>query len=116
MWEGKSMTEKSEDQVVWVCQKCFTIYNSDMSDFDFHCAYGDEGINDGCCVSTSKPNIPYIPHSKYLALKSDLEKAVEALREIKECGSKTVPQTFPWYISRMIGIAKEALGKIGGGK
>jgi hypothetical protein len=96
MWKGK-MTEKSEDQVIWVW------FNEDESNV--------------FTVDPENPAVkPYIPHSKYLALQSDLALAVEALREIKECGSKTVPQTFPWYISRMIGIAKEALGKIGGGK
>lgn len=108
MWKGKSMTEKSEDQV-WVCQKtnsCFPQYTA---------AHTCDSIYNSLNLCTGEL-IPYIPHSKYLALKSDLALAVEALREIKECGSKTVPQTFPWYISRMIGIAKEALGKIGGGK
>lgn len=113
------MTEKSEDQVkdydklvlenlkrdplpseIWVCSTSNQYFTATE-------------ITDYCCVGAL---VKYVPHTKYLALKSDLEKAVEALREIKECGSKTVPQTFPWYISRMIGIAKEALGKIGGGK
>lgn len=105
MWKGKSMTEKSEDQV-WVCQKtnsCFPQYTA---------AHTCDSIYNSLNLCTGEL-IPYIPHSKYLALQSDLALAVEALREIKECGSKTVPQTFPWYISRMIGIAKEALGKIG---
>lgn len=90
-----------------------------MSDFDFHCAYGDEGINDGCCVSTSKPNIPYIPHSKYLALKSDLALAVEVLQKIAQicipevCVDKIEMERSIVLVSL---LAKEALGKIGGGK
>lgn len=98
------MTEKSEDQV-WVCDSCkFVAYAK------------HEFPETETCALCFNPLVTYIPQSKYLALQSDLALAVEALREIKECGSKTVPQTFPWYISRMIGIAKEALGKIGGGK
>lgn len=101
------MTEKSEDQVVFICLKCNHV-DSDLE--KFHQNMSDSAYHPWEC-----DGVPFsvVPHSKYLALQSDLALAVEALREIKECGSKTVPQTFPWYISRMIGIAKEALGKIG---
>ena len=91
------MTEKSEDQVKLL--HLHKTFNTEFAE-----------------PEASEHTTTYIAYSEYLAIKSVLAVAVEALREIKECGSKTVPQTFPWYISRMIGIAKEALGKIGGGK
>lgn len=111
------MTEKGEDQVVLVKKDELTgvpaIYIGQKSDDEYW-----------------KNAELYIPHSKYLALQknlegaeyiidvehrrnnkleSDLAVAVEALRRIAEPSSEDI-------VIPIRKIAKEALGKIGGGK
>lgn len=108
------MTEKSEDQVVFICQT------------NFSHVWGEMPFIQKCCECSGEL-IPYIPHSKYLALKknlegaeyiidvehrrnnkleSDLAVAVEALRRIAEPSSEDI-------VIPIRKIAKEALGKIG---
>jgi hypothetical protein len=92
------MTEKSEDQVVWVCSAIEHVYRLPM-----------EPLKDGC----NSDNIPYVPESKYLALKSDLAVAVEALEELEW----KLELHVVYMDGKNLGlITKEALGKIGGGK
>lgn len=92
------MTEKSEDQVVWVCPDChFTTQN-----------------NKGICERYGKDHeiaaIQYIPHSQYLALKYDLAKAVEALEDM----AIGYDENGVYFDCEFKKKAKEALGKIGG--
>ena len=120
------MTDKSEDQV-WICDVCLTKYPKKSS---YHWANDIQSENRNLYQNNPHCNgnlTAYIPHSKYLilennvkearnrmleyhdkniALKSDLDLAVSVLQKIADgtiCG-----------ISR--GLAKEALGKIGGKK
>lgn len=113
------MTEKSEDQVVWVCRAC--------GERDDNAGKAKEKIHSFFGVECTAQFIPYIPHSKYLALQknlegaeyiidvehrrnnkleSDLAVAVEALRRIAEPSSEDI-------VIPIRKIAKEALGKIG---
>lgn len=110
MWKGKSMTEKSEDQV-WVCQKtnsCFPQYTA---------AHTCDSIYNSLNLCTGEL-IPYIPHSKYLALKYDLAVAVEALTSLVGHTEATLQFPHKDKIDLVMSLdrAKEALGKIGGGK
>lgn len=109
MWKGKSMTEKSEDQV-WVCQKtnsCFPQYTA---------AHTCDSIYNSLNLCTGEL-IPYIPHSKYLALKYDLAVAVETLEVIASSDTWAVScEPLKEFITMTRLTAKEALGKIGGGK
>lgn len=85
------MTDKSEDQV-WICSMCLSVYKKD---FNYQC-HKCKGIL-----------IPYQPHSKYLALKSDLAVAVEALKQLnKDC---CCVLDHSWQKE----LTEEALGKIG---
>lgn len=90
------MTEKSEDQVIYYCNYC-------------------SGVNQKCTHSACTGNFePYIPHSQYLALKSDLAVAVVALENIIK--HQKMVGSFNGSLEEMsttIRIAKEALGKIG---
>lgn len=100
------MTEKSEDQVVWACVKCgsYMIDEYRLEDKGGHWPMYTKSF---IC---NKKLEPYYPHSKYVSLKSDLAKAVEALEVMMkryryvwgECEHE------PEYKQ-----AKEALGKIG---
>lgn len=76
------MTEKSEDQVVYLCTECKLV---------------------NCRVCTEEQ--AYILNSKYLALKSDLATAVEALENIHENYKHQ-------STGDLMNFAKEALGKI----
>lgn len=89
------MTEKSEDQVIWVCIQHQRITDS---------------LEDQLCEKIDYPKA-YVPLSKYLALKSDLAVAVEALKSIFGDGSYTNYAAGDMFRE----IAQEALGKIGGG-
>lgn len=104
------MTEKSEDQV-WVCQKtnsCFPQYTA---------AHTCDSIYNSLNLCTGEL-IPYIPHSKYLALKYDLAVAVEALTSLVGHTEATLQFPHKDKIDLVMSLdrAKEALGKIGGGK
>ena len=101
------MTEKSEDQV-WVCCQYYKCWHTN-SDGKQQRHYDHD---DYICNGTM---IPYIPHSKYLALKSDLATAVEALEEIINIDELCTKGAYV-IAPRPEEIAKEALGKIGGGK
>ena len=103
------MTEKSEDQVIWYCP----IHKKVDCEIGFDC-------------------IEYIPHSKYLALKSDLAKAVGALNAmdkkliehqnsvVSSCDETASQHSDGIYFGMTQSIKlsrtliKEALGKIGG--
>ena len=90
------MTEKSEDQVVYVCELCES-YASPLGCY--------------CLESLPKPTA-FIPHSKYLALKADLGLAVEALKEIESHVNYAYEKNINMYGAIKL-AAKEALGKIG---
>ena len=113
------MTEKSEDQVVWVCTKCGERYDN--------AGRAKAKTHSFCGVECEGNLIQYISHSQYLTLKknlegaeyiidvehrrnnkleSDLAVAVEALRRIAEPSSEDI-------VIPIRKIAKEALGKIG---
>jgi len=89
------MTEKSEDQVVYLCTECKLV---------------------NCKVCTEEQ--AYIPHSQYIALKSDLAVAVEALTSLVGHTEATLQFPHKDKIDLVMSLdrAKEALGKIGGGK
>lgn len=78
------MTEKSEDQVIWVCPECSTSFNPSN-----RCYCEPELIS-------------YIPLSQLLALQWKLKEAVYALEKYERI--RIEPYGF---------LAKEALGKIG---
>ncbi len=107
------MTEKSEDQVVWILSNWSTgeklLQTNNYP--DVHKYMCEEGKDKS--IRCDK----YIHDSKYLALKSDLAVAVEALERIEDDlmpgdlyeGSTPYTEMF-WAAQR---LAKEALGKIG---
>lgn len=76
-----------EDHVIWVCPNCLTTTTVENG----YCIDIVELLPDQKLRCAGIP-LPYIPHSQYLALKSDLAKAVgsilitakEALGKIKE--------------------------------
>lgn len=107
------MTEKSEDQVVWVCGQCKADYAN--SEPRFRLVPVDLEIIQ-CPHCFHDVNIKYKSfHSKYQALKSDLEKAVEALENIiKHQKSVAIFRGSTDQMSPTVRIAKEALGKIRG--
>lgn len=99
--EKERMTEKSEDQVVYVCPDChFTTQN-----------------NKEICERYGKDHeivaVPFIPHSKYLAIKSDLALAVEALQNIHIHRGGILDEELFLKTEQFSRIAQEALGKIG---
>ncbi len=103
------MTEKSEDQVIWVVSNWSTgeklLQTNNYQDVHkFMCEEGKD---------KSIKGDRYIHDSKYLSIKSDLAVAVEALEEITESDEDGEILYCP---RDMRLIAKEALGKIGGGK
>lgn len=94
------MTDKSEDQVIYVCScernptRIATIYE--------------------ICSRCKQPITAYIPHSQYLALKSDLATAVEALQNIHIHRGGILDEELFLKTEQFSRIAQEALGKIGG--
>lgn len=113
LWKGKSMTEKSEDQVVciWVCSK-YKECGHESLEAKHQAHYNND---DYLCTGTM---IQFIPHSKYLALKSDLATAVEALTSLVGHTEATLQFPHKDKIDLVMSLdrAKAALGKIGGGK
>ncbi len=104
------MTEKSEDQVVWVDLKrgcvSYDVYDEEDVAYVPHSKYL---ILENNLKEARNRMLEY--HSKYLALKSDLAVAVEALEAIKLVAFENMEgQT---HLSREYEMAKEALGKIG---
>lgn len=113
------MTEKSEDQVIWLCPVCLRI---NLSKPLSNTHYFRDTLEH--CVQSESKWQPYIPQSQYLALKkeaqayadaiqhnidkrfeseSDLSVAVEALERIRWINENNDQGK----------IAQEALGKIG---
>lgn len=114
MWKGKSMTEKSEDQVVWVYE------NSKGCRF---CGQKLHASKVNPCDPNNMPHKDlytarfckeYVPHSKYLALKSDLAVAVEALTSLVGHTEATLQFPHKDKIDLVMSLdrAKEALSKI----
>lgn len=96
------MTEKSEDQVVWACIDCKIVYDNPDLKYDphsFKCAFG------------SNPK-PFVPYSKYLALKADLDLAVETLEIIRQRSHSIQIDDITSQVFSINNIAEEALGKI----
>ncbi len=118
------MTEKGEDQVVWVCRAC--------GERDDNAGKAKEKIHSFFGVECTAQFIPYIPHSKYLTLQKNLEGAeyiidVEHRRNNKlESDLAVAVEALEVMMKRYRYVwgecehepeykqAQEALGKIGG--
>lgn len=134
------MTEKGEDQVVWVCDKCFMNSNENTEhtkpcsqeewelDNGGPCGHGGHTPTTMYEIKCSGSLTAYLPHSKYLALQKNLEGAeyiidVEHRRNNKlesdlavavEALRRIAEPSSEDIVIPIRKIAKEALGKIGG--